>query len=233
LPAQSIFEREGTFTSGERRVQRFYPAQGVIGHSLPEWQMFSRIRKALNGSALPRLAAAIMQEITQAIPTYAEMSYPNLAKVERQFPDVGGTDLYYGGTAYDNKGGLGVQWASSAEVGYVTPYYVKAKKSTHKGLLVVPITRLYDKGMLFRHSVMMRHRIGDAYAVIHPDDAKGIVDGATITVKAGNHSYEVQAVVSANAPKGVVLLPKRMTSQPSLFTPTEGTISAVAEPVKG
>jgi len=38
--------------------------------------------------------------------TDAQMGYSNLAKVEAQFPDVGGGDLYYGGTAYENKGGL-------------------------------------------------------------------------------------------------------------------------------
>ncbi len=31
LPAQAYTEREGTFTSGERRVQRFYPAVPAIG----------------------------------------------------------------------------------------------------------------------------------------------------------------------------------------------------------
>lgn len=36
LPAQSWAEREGTYTNGERRVQRFYPAIPVVGDSRPD-----------------------------------------------------------------------------------------------------------------------------------------------------------------------------------------------------
>jgi NADH dehydrogenase/NADH:ubiquinone oxidoreductase subunit G len=35
LPAQAFTEREGTLTSGERRVQRFYPAVPVTGERSP------------------------------------------------------------------------------------------------------------------------------------------------------------------------------------------------------
>ena len=43
LPAQSWAEREGTFTSGERRVQRYYPAIQPIGEARPDWQILAQI----------------------------------------------------------------------------------------------------------------------------------------------------------------------------------------------
>ena len=43
LPAQALSEREGTFTSGERRVQRFYAAVPVKGDSRPDFAITSRL----------------------------------------------------------------------------------------------------------------------------------------------------------------------------------------------
>ncbi|HRF96637.1 MAG TPA: NADH-quinone oxidoreductase subunit NuoG, partial [Aggregatilineales bacterium] len=117
LPLQSFAERDGTFTNGERRVQRFYTAQGPMGDSLPAWQIFSRVGEALGQGRAKLSAAAVMQEIAKTITAFDGITYRSLAKVERQFPDVGGNDLYYGGTAYQNKGGLGVQLPTSADKG--------------------------------------------------------------------------------------------------------------------
>jgi NADH-quinone oxidoreductase subunit G len=39
LPAQSWAEREGTFTNGERRVQRYYPALHPVGESRADWKI--------------------------------------------------------------------------------------------------------------------------------------------------------------------------------------------------
>src|SRR5690606_8542941 len=110
-----------------------------------------------------------------------------------------------------------VQWAVEAENGDVQPYKIASKKASHKGLLVVPYTRLYDKGMLFKHSTMMHERTGDAFALLNPADAQQakIEDGASMSLTIGELTYEVRAVVSADTPQGVVLLPKRMTDQPS------------------
>jgi len=39
LPVQSIAERDGTYTSGMRRIQRFYPALNIYGDALTDWQI--------------------------------------------------------------------------------------------------------------------------------------------------------------------------------------------------
>ena len=58
------------------------------------------------------------------------LSYLKLAEVVEQCPIVGRADMYYGGTTYENKQGLGVQLAladltpnpiSQGERGVVTP----------------------------------------------------------------------------------------------------------------
>ncbi|MBI3244207.1 MAG: NADH-quinone oxidoreductase subunit NuoG [Chloroflexi bacterium] len=109
LPAQAFTEREGTFTNGERRVQRFYPAVPALGQSCADWQIFTRLGEKMGQGKAKAGAAAIMLEISKAVTQYSGLTYQSLARVEKQFPDVGGADLYYGGTAFENTAGLGVQ----------------------------------------------------------------------------------------------------------------------------
>ncbi len=70
--------------------------------------------------------------------------------MSEQWPIVGRSDLYYGGTTYDNSQGLGVQLASAAENG-AGPAGLAASSGLHgspaSGLLAVPVTRLYDRGL--------------------------------------------------------------------------------------
>ena len=40
---------------------------------------------------------------------YASVSYQAMAEVTEQYPIIGRSDLYFGGTGYENKLGMGVQ----------------------------------------------------------------------------------------------------------------------------
>ncbi len=91
LPVQSFAERDGTFTNGERRVQRFYTAQGPMGSALPVWQVVGRVGELLGKGRPKPSAAAVMLEISKNVPAFAGAGYSELAKVPHQFPDVGGS----------------------------------------------------------------------------------------------------------------------------------------------
>ena len=115
LPIQTFAERDGSFVNGERRVQRFYLAQGPMGQALPAWKLFGSIRQEMGMSHLKPSAAAVMLELSKNVKAFTGMQYKALAQVKRQFPDVGGRDQYYGGTAYTNEGGVGIQIPSKAD----------------------------------------------------------------------------------------------------------------------
>jgi len=236
LPIQSFAERDGTFVNGERRVQRFYTAQGPMGDALPAWKLFASLRQQLDQASLKPSAAAVMLDITKQVDVFNGMRYKALAKVERQFPDVGGKDLYYGGTAYSNKGGLGIQIASVADNGDVKagkvniPDAVKAGKDE---VVVIPTTRLYNRQRNFRPSLLVEPRILAPFAVVNSDDAtaKGIQQGDVIEVVADGVSVRVRANVSDEIAKGSVALPRHMTDTATPMTVTVGTINKVAEAV--
>lgn len=239
LPIQSFAERDGTFTNGERRVQRFYTAQGPMGEALPAWQVIARLGELLGQGRPKASAAAVMLEITQLVPTFAGMRYNELAKVERQFPDVGGEDLYYGGTAYSNTGGLGVQAASAADSGEkVKVGKVKATEAPaakRGSVLVVPTVRLYNHERVFEPSVdaLMRPRVAEPYVEINAADAKKmkIKDGDVVQVKVGDLEVQVRAHVNGTAPEGAVLLPRHLAEGATPLTVEAGQVSIVTEMV--
>ena len=110
LPAQSWAERDGTFTSGERRVQRYYPAIQPAGKSRPDWQILGQIGERIGIGKPPIAAGQIFTEMAKTTPQYKGISYRTLARVEPQWPIVSDDDAYYGGNVIANRSGLGQQW---------------------------------------------------------------------------------------------------------------------------
>ncbi len=207
LPAAAWAEREGTFTSGERRVQRFYPALPAKGK--PDFQIAAEIGERV-GVSLPRFASLVFKEIAKSVPAYAGLSYQELAQVEKQWPDVGGADLYYGGTSYTNAQGLGVQLKSGAERGEpVAAGKVETHETKRDGLTLVPTTLLYDRGATFVRSLLMHPRLPQPYVELNAADAAklNVKDGDSVTVSADGMTARVTARVDGRAPEGVVLMP--------------------------
>ena len=208
LPASAWAEREGSYTNGERRVQRFYPAVTVKGK--PDYQIVAEIGAKV-GVTVPQHAASVMRAIAEAVPAYAQVSYPALAQVTAQWPDVGGRDLYYGGTSYENKQGLGVQVPSTAEQGGTVVAHKLAAPAPVEGngLTLVPTTVLYDRGTTFRRALLMHPHVPLPYVELNTADAVrlNIQDGDQVTVAVNGRTATVAARVSGRAPAGVALMP--------------------------
>lgn len=234
LPIQSFAERDGTYTNGERRVQRFYTAQGPMGDALPAWQIASRLNEHLGKGRAKLSAAAVMLDISKNIAAFNGITFKEISKVEKQFPDVGGNDLYYGGTAYQNKGGLGVQIATTADNGEAVsagavklPEALKAKAGSIK---VVPTTRLYNRESIFKPSTLVHPRILMPYAEINAADAEkmGIQNGDVVEIKVENvTSLRVKAHVNGGAPEGSIVLPRHLSDEAVPLAITVGQVNKV------
>ncbi len=232
LPIQSFAERDGTFTNGERRVQRFYTAQGPMGDALPAWQVLGRLGEALGLGRAKLSAAAVMLEMSKTIDAFAGITYRELSKVTRQFPDVGGKDLYYGGTAYQNKGGLGVQIPSVADNGAVSVGEVhlpEQPKVAQGEMLVIPTTRLYNRERMFRPSVLVHPRVLMPYVEINAADAHalGIANGDVVKVSFDHGAVRVKAHVNGGAPQGAIVLPRHLTDEAVPMMMTAGKVVRV------
>jgi NADH-quinone oxidoreductase subunit G len=232
LPAAAWAERDGTFTNGERRAQRFYPAVPARGESKPDCEIAALIG-AKAGVSVPRFPAQIFLEIAKTVPAYAGLNYGELAKVEKQWPDVGGRDLYYGGTSYTNEQGLGVQLKSDAERGTtLTPHEVRAPVSPKADLALIPITLLYDRGATFLPSLLMHPRVPLPNVVVNPAEAArlGLTDGDDVVVSVAGSAVTVAVRVDDHVPEGAALMPRDLgvptPSEPAAVTLTPAVLVA-------
>ncbi|MCX6634261.1 MAG: NADH-quinone oxidoreductase subunit NuoG, partial [Acidobacteria bacterium] len=70
LPAQAYTEREGSFTSGERRVQRFYPALPPRGETRADFAITAAIAKELGLELEGRSASLVMDKLAASVKTF-------------------------------------------------------------------------------------------------------------------------------------------------------------------
>jgi formate dehydrogenase major subunit len=78
LPASPSLEKEGTFTSTERRIQRLYQVFEPLGESRPDWKIIQDIANLLGANWNYQHPSEIYQEIASLTPLFAGVSYERL-----------------------------------------------------------------------------------------------------------------------------------------------------------
>ena len=210
LPVQAFTEREGSFTSGERRVQRFYPALLPRPQTRPDFAVTAGIGKALGVELEGRAASLVFLRLAKSLPAYVGLTYTQLAEVTQQYPIIGRSDLYYGGTAYDNHQGLGVQLpllpAAQPVVAGTSQTGVPVEVGDGE-ILLVPVTRLYDRGSTVMPSTLLHQRLATKAIRLHPQTAAGfdLSAGQSVRISRDGWSVEAQVELDEQLPLGVGL----------------------------
>lgn len=213
LPVQSFLEREGSYTNGERRVQRFYPALPEMPGVLTDFKVAARLGERLGLDIEGRGAARVFLRLAEQVPAYQGLTYLDLAQVYEQWPIIGRGDLYYGGTSYENSQGVGVQLQSAIErgenvsLGWQQPPEVEIPKM---GVLGVPVTRLYDMGNTLLPSHLLDHRRVGPSVMLHPSTAERykITEGVRVQVTIGDYDVLATAHLDETLPAGVAVIPR-------------------------
>ena len=78
LPASPSLEKDGTFTSTERRIQRLYKAFEPLGESLPDWEILQLIANKLGAGWDYKHPSEIMDEVARLTPLFAGVNYERL-----------------------------------------------------------------------------------------------------------------------------------------------------------
>lgn len=215
LPAVPPTEREGSYTSGERRVQRFFPATTPIPGGRADFAIAAQLGKRMGLELEGRAPALIMQQIAVQIRGYANVTYQKLGETKVEWPMVGDADLYYGGTAHKNHQGQGMQIDTSGSETKLGDMTSSTQTSQPEEVLrVVPITRLFDQGTTLAASELLKGRTAKAALRIHPETALkfGLSDNALQSVEVSfNHFKTILEVeLDETVPPGVALLPRSM-----------------------
>lgn len=189
LPACSFAEKEGTFTSVDRRVQHISPAISKIGTSKTDFEILSLLITKLGGSA-PVNPAAQFAEISGSIPGYAGMTYSTLG-TEGSFTAVNVTSSF------------------------VIPKVPAAPVEPGK-LALVTGSALYHNGTLSQHGEGPVYVCPEAYVELSRADARNskIVENDLVTVSSQSGSLQLKAKVSPRMPEGVVFIPYHFPAAP-------------------
>ncbi len=206
LPAASFAEKSGTFSNTERRVLRVRQAIEPVGNSWPDWKIICEISRRLGYPMNYASPEEIFEEIRQATPSYAGITY---ARLERE-------------------GGL--QWPCPSEDHPGTTFLHKDRFARGKGLfsaidfkepaelpdeeyqLILTTGRVlyqYHTGTMSRRAPGLTEKAPDCFVEISPDDAlkMGIDEGDLVRVTSRRGQIEARAQVSDKAVQGTIFVP--------------------------
>ncbi len=78
LPAATSLEKDGTYTSTERRIQRINKAMEPLGESKPDWEILQLIANRLGAGWKYKHPSEIMDEVAKLTPLFAGVRYDRL-----------------------------------------------------------------------------------------------------------------------------------------------------------
>ena len=213
LPALAYIERSGTYTSGERRVQRFYPAVPAPQGLQPDYAIAAALARMFDLELEARSAMTIVRQMVESVPAFRGWDPATLNQVKTQFPPVSREHLHYTGAVHANRQGVGEMLPNAAQRGEaVSPWPVEAPAGQPRdGLWAVPITRLYDRGALVGRSATLAPRLWPQGRVLmHPATAAqaGLEADAPAALEVRGVTAWVTVGTDATVPEGVVLVPR-------------------------
>lgn len=212
LPGVSFAEKDGTFSSTDRTVQRIRKAIEPRGNSLPDWQILSNIMKAMGYPADYSSPKEIFDEMRSLTPSYAGITYKRLENGGIPWPcpneDHPGTPILHIGKF---SRGLG----KFAAVEYREP----AELPDEEYPLMLTTGRVvahYHTGTMTRRSWGLNGAHPEESLEINPQDAEklNIEDGDEISVTTRRGSLITKAQVTTRVPQGLTFITFHFTESP-------------------
>jgi NADH-quinone oxidoreductase subunit G len=233
LPAAAYTEREGTYTSGERRAQRFNPAVPARPGTKADYAITAQLAKRCGIELEGRSPLLVMNKMAVSEKAFAGVSYARLAEVTEQWPVVGGSDLYYGGTGYENTQGLGVHLALSGSASN-SASKTKTEQKKAGGLLAVPVTKLYDLGTTVAPAKLLASHIDEPGVALNPATAQklGVENGGRARVGLNGVEVDVKVKFDEAVADGVVLVYRSFGIPISEPTAVSISVAEKATPVE-
>lgn len=204
LPSACFYEKDGTFTSGERRVRRIRKVVEPPGEALPDWQIVSKLATAMGYPMEYSHPSEIMEEIAKLTPPYAGISYEDIDDSGKVWPcpEKGhpGTPLLHQKSFPKGKGHLQI-------VDFIMP-----EEDSDRDYPFVLITgrRLehYNNGSMTRRARAFNEIAPHEEVEINPDDASrlNVKDGAMVRVVSRRGEVAVRAKVTYRSRPGSVFM---------------------------
>jgi len=205
LPAACYAERDGSYTSTERRVQRGRQAVAPPGEARTDWQILCALLQRCGLAADYADPAAIMDEIATLTPSYGGISYARLEgdSVQWPCPDAGhpGTPILHRAQCTRGKGRFSpLSYRPSVELPDASyPLLLNTGRSYFH----------WHTGSMTRRSHLLEREEHEVQLEIHPEDALAlkINPRQMMQVRSRRGCISARALLTERVPRGQVFLP--------------------------
>ncbi len=204
LPGASFLEKDGTFTNGERRIQRVRKAITPPGQARADWQVLCDLMAATGFPQSFGHPAEIMAEIGQVAPVFAGASYARLEPHGLQWPVP---SAEHPGTTMLHVEEFPVGRATFARVAYAPSPVLAHADAFPLRLTTGRVLEHYNCGTMTRRTDNLVLHPADELEV-HADDARaaGLADGDPVRVISPFGEARATARLSDRMPPGQAFL---------------------------
>jgi formate dehydrogenase alpha subunit len=213
LPAASFAEKDGTFTSTERRIQRIHKAVEPPGEARPEWEMICNLLERFGVCAKYSSPNEVMEEISSLTPQYGGVHYDRLG--------IGG--LQWPCPTRDHPG-TGILHAEKFAIGRARFRAVEHKEPAEGTdeeypLILTTGRSLYHfhTGTMTRRTSLLDREVATAAVEISPEDANalGIRNGQMVLVETRRGGISLEARVTPDIPQGNIFVAFHFSEAPA------------------
>lgn len=226
LPGASFAEKDGTFTSTERRVQRVRQAVAPVGESRPDWRILAGLLTRLGRPERYASPEDIFDEMRKLTPSHAGITYDRLEAGGIQWPCP---DEAHPGTPILHVGGCARGPGRFARLSHREP--AEPPDADYPLTLTTGrVTAHYHTATMTRRCFGLAGTWPEERVEIHPDDAaaRGIADGDAIEVRSRRGAVKARAWVTRRVRPGLVFMSFHFSESPA-----NALTIAAADPVAG
>jgi len=202
LPGASFLEKSGTFTNGERRVQRVNQVVEPIPGCKPDGQIIIDVMNRMGYKQDDYTPEGMLNEISQIVPFFAGITWDNLGKNGKQWPvAIDGTDTQILHTEEFKRGKGKFEYngfRESEEIlqnGKDYPFILTTNRDLEH----------YNCGAMTRRTGNVEIHTKDVLW-IHPEDAKNnaIADGDSVCLESPRGKVDIEAWITDGVNPGVL-----------------------------
>jgi formate dehydrogenase major subunit len=202
LPGASFLEKSGTYTNGERRIQRVQKVVKPISGTKSDGQIICDIMNVMGFDQCDYDPTEILKEISQIVPFFAGVTWQNLGDSGKQWPvlpDGTDTKILHTETFKRGKGKFHhFDWKESNEIekyGQDYPYIITTNRELEH----------YNAGTMTRRTRNVQILTEDIL-MIHPEDAARhfIDDGDLVCVESPRGKIDIKARITDEVRPGVL-----------------------------
>ena len=202
LPGASFLEKSGTFTNGERRIQRVQKVVEPLAGTKSDGQIMVDIMNKMGHSQGPYDPETLLEEIREIVPFFAGVNWKDLGELGKQWPvkkDGSDTEILHTETFTRGKGKFHYfDFKESNELnknGKEYPYIITTNRELEH----------YNSGTMTRRTSNVDLLTEDVL-LINPKDAQKhfISDGDMVCVESPRGKVDVKAKLTEDVKQGVL-----------------------------